>query len=128
MIVGIGIDLVRIERIRQSVLRWNKRFLDRVFTPGEQSYALSARHPHPHLAAGFAVKEAVVKAIGTGLRDGMKWTEIELTHEPSGRPRVQVYGKVKTQVQALGADEMQVSVSHDSEYAIGQVMLINREK
>lgn len=124
MVVGTGIDLVKIERIRASVDRWDRRFLDRVFTPLEQRYALSIRNPHPHLAARFAVKEAVMKAIGTGWSGGIRWTDIELYHDPSGKPGVTVTGAVKRRIEALGVHQIHVSVSHDSEYAVGQVILI----
>ncbi len=128
MIIGIGIDLVKIERIQQMVQRWDKRFLDRVFTPIEQSYSLSSRYPYPRFAARFAIKEAVMKAIGTGWRSGVKWTDIELRNEPSGKPIVQLYGKVKHWVDAHGVTDIHASVSHDAEYSIGQVMLIGNKK
>ena len=124
MIVGIGIDLIKIDRIQQSILRWNKRFLDRVYTPVEQKYAMSFKNPYPHFAARFAIKEAVLKAIGTGWRGGIKWTEIELYNEPSGRPMVQLYGRVKQSAKSMGVNEILVSLSHDAEYSIGQVILI----
>ena len=124
MIIGIGVDLVKVERIERMVKKWNQRFLDRIFTPGEQKYSLSFRVPHPHFAARFAIKEAVLKAIGTGWRGGVKWTEIEVVNEPSGKPRVMVHGKVKSLVEASGATDIQASISHDSEYSVGQVVLL----
>ena len=124
MVIGVGIDLVKIDRIQKMVEKWNKRFLNRIFTPVEQKYSFSFRHPFPHLAGRFAIKEAVFKAIGTGWRGGVKWTDIEVYNEPSGQPRVQVYGKVKEVIEAQGVNQIQASISHDTEYSVGQVLLI----
>jgi holo-[acyl-carrier protein] synthase len=124
MVIGVGIDLVKIDRIQKMVEKWNKRFLNRVFTSVEQKYSFSFRHPFPHLAGRFAVKEAVFKAIGTGWRGGVKWTDIEVYNESSGQPRVRVSGKVKEWIDAQGVSRIQVSISHDTEYSVGQVVLI----
>ncbi|MBI1893192.1 MAG: holo-ACP synthase, partial [Candidatus Rokubacteria bacterium] len=77
-VTGIGVDLVRVERIREMMERWDRRFLSRVFTPEELSYCLKRRRPEQHLAARFAAKEAALKALGTGLAMGVRWREIEI--------------------------------------------------
>jgi holo-[acyl-carrier protein] synthase len=123
-IVGIGIDLVNVERIRETVEKWESRFLNRIFTPAEQAYSLSSRRPYPHLAARFAVKEAVLKAFGTGMRRGISWTDIEVRREPSGKPGVVLHGRAKAFTETLGVSGILVSVSHDSGYSIGQVILV----
>jgi holo-[acyl-carrier protein] synthase len=124
MVIGVGIDLVKIDRIQKMVEKWNKRFLNRIFTSDEQRYSYSFRHPFPHLAGRFAIKEAVFKAIGTGWRDGVKWTDIEVYNESSGQPRVRVYGKVKKKIEDQGVTNIQASISHDTEYSVGQIVLI----
>ena len=125
MVIGIGIDLVKIRRIQEMAEKRNKQFLNRIFTPVEQKYSYSFRNPFPHLAGRFAIKEAVFKALGTGWREGAKWTDIEVANEPSGQPQVLLYGKVKEWIDARGVTQIQASISHDSEYSIGQVILIN---
>lgn len=135
MILGIGIDLVKCDRIRDAVRRWDKRFLDRIFTPQEQEYAFARRVPSLHLAGRFAAKEAVLKALGTGWRGGIRWNEISVIHEPgggspdrAGRPRVEVSGRVKALMDAMGVVEIQISLSHDTDYSIAQAVLIGRAK
>ena len=88
-IIGIGTDLIEVERIQSAWDRFGDRFLNRIFAPGEQAYALSRPHPAESLAARFAAKEAVMKALGTG-RFGVSWREIEVTREPSGMVRLLV--------------------------------------
>ncbi len=124
MIIGIGIDLVKSARIGEAVRKWDKRFLNRIFTPPEQDYAFAHKFPHLHLAGRFAVKEAVLKALGCGLRGGIRWTEISVINEPTGKPRVEVAGKVKKLMDKRGVKEIQVSISHDTDYSIAQVVLI----
>ena len=132
MIIGLGIDLVKSERIKDAVTKWNKRFLDRIFTPPEQEYAFAHRSPYLHLAGRFAVKEAVLKALGTGWSKGVRWTEITVINESaeggmSGRPRVEVTGTVKSLMDKRGVQDIQVSISHDTDYSIAQVLLIGRD-
>jgi holo-[acyl-carrier protein] synthase len=127
MVVGIGIDLVKSDRIKEVAQKWGKRFLTRVFTALEQDYCFSKKQPYLHLAGRFAIKEAVFKAIGTGWSGGVKWTDIEVYNEPTGQPRVRVYGKVKTWMDSHGVTAIQASISHDTEYSVGQVVLISEK-
>lgn len=126
MIAGIGIDLVKIKRIQEAVQRWDKRFLNRVFTPLEQRYCFARLDPYPHLAGRFGVKEAVFKALGTGWRKGVRWTEIEVLNDPQGKPVASVTGGVKQRMADLGVTEIHVSISHDTDYAIAQVVLVKQ--
>lgn len=124
MIAGIGIDLVKIKRIHEAAQKWEKRFLNRIFTPLEQQYCFGHLDPFLHLSGRFAIKEAVFKAIGTGWRSGVKWTEIEVTNNSQGKPIVTVNGRVKQLMADLGVIEIHASISHDTDYAIGQVVLV----
>ncbi|MBI3611125.1 MAG: holo-ACP synthase [Nitrospirae bacterium] len=132
IIIGIGIDLVKSDRIKKAVRKWDKRFLNRIFTPLEQEYAFAHKVPYLHLAGRFAVKEAVMKALGTGWSGGVRWNEIGVINEPAdgpdrsrtGKPRVEVAGKVKALMDERGVKEIQVSISHDTDYSIAQVVLI----
>ncbi len=122
MIVGIGVDLVRIARIRRAVERWQERFLDRVFTPEEVAYARRRRDPAEHLAARFAAKEATLKALGTGLTMGVRWREMEVRRARGQRPELALSGRTAELGAARGVRSLHVSLTHDGEYAMAQVL------
>jgi len=122
-IVGIGIDLVKISRLEKITARWEGHFLDRVFTSAEQAYCLEKRFPPIHFSGRFAIKEATLKALGSGLRKGMRWTDIETLNGPCGRPLVRVFGRVLQVAEDLGVSKILGSISHDQDYAVGQVVL-----
>ncbi len=90
---GIGVDLVRIPRMREVIARWDERFLRRVFTEEEIAYCRARRDPVPHFAARFAAKEAGMKALGTGLRLGVKWRELEVRRERGSAPTLILHGR-----------------------------------
>lgn len=131
MIIGIGIDFVKNDRIKAAVNRWNHRFLDRIFTESECRYAFARKFPYTHLAGRFAVKEAVLKAIGVGWGQGVRWNEISLIPKNDGnrpgKPQVRVTGKVKKIMEQQGVRDIQVSLSHDADYSIAQVLLLGSE-
>ncbi len=123
MIIGIGVDLVKISRIQAITERWGPVFLNRIFTPAEQRYCLRHRFPHRHLAARFAMKEAVLKALGIGIRFGVKWSEIETVNHPNGGPQVIMYGKVRKLADERDVLTVYATITHDDDYAIAQVIL-----
>ena len=102
MIIGSGIDLIEIARIQQSMERFGKRFLDRVFTASEQAYCMRKRNAAESLAARFAAKEAAAKALGTGISQGVNWLEIEVVREPGGRPGIRFHGRAAEIAARLG--------------------------
>ncbi len=110
-------------RIESAIKRWGQRFTDRIFTPREQTYCFKFRDPYLHLAGRFAVKEALFKALGTGWSRGVAWKEIETTNAPSGRPHVAVTGRVQELLAQQGGGEIFVTISHDTDYSIGQVII-----
>ena len=114
----IGIDIVEIARIKRVLARWEESFLHRVYTEPEQR--LYHRKPSS-LAARFAGKEAVMKALGTGTK-GISWREIEILAEPDGQPSVQLYGKARDKADDLGLDRLAISLSDSKEYAIAFVV------
>jgi holo-[acyl-carrier protein] synthase len=117
-ILGHGIDIVETDRIRHSVQEHGDRFLDRVFTPGEQAYCASNRKRYfEHLAGRFAAKEAVLKVLGTGWRGGIAWTDIEILRDPSGQPRVLLVGECARIAAELGISRWHVSISHIETHA-----------
>jgi holo-[acyl-carrier protein] synthase len=122
MIVGVGVDLVRVGRFRRVMERWQDRFLERVFTPDEVAYARRRHDPVEHLAARFAAKEATLKALGTGLSMGVRWREMEVRRERGGPPRMSLTGRAAAIGAARGVRTLHVSLTHDGDYAMAQVL------
>lgn len=122
-IIGHGVDIVPVARIAEMVERHAAHFLERVFTPGERAYAdASARRRMEHLAGRFAVKEATLKALGTGWRNGIAWTDIEVVLEPSGRPILALHGEAARAATGAGIRAWHVSISHTDDTAIASVI------
>jgi holo-[acyl-carrier protein] synthase len=128
MIVGVGIDLVEVSRIRDSMDRFGERFLARILTPAEAAYC--AAHPEPaiHVAARFAAKEAVGKAFGTGIGLELAWHDAEVFRNPAGKPEVRLHGKGAEMASALGIDRIHLSLTHTAATAAAVVILECREK
>ena len=123
MIIGMGIDLVKISRIQEMLKRWGDRFLNRVFTPSEIISAQNKINQQISLSGLFAVKEAVLKALGIGFQMGVSFQEIETSHNALGKPIVLLSGKVQQIAHSQKVSELFVSISHDGDYAIAQVIL-----
>ncbi len=121
-IVGTGTDLARIARFHKY-LEPDSRVLERIFTAGERSYSLKMKNPAPHLAARFAAKEAFLKALGTGLREGLSWQQIEVIRDELGCPTLQLEGRAAELLAARGAKTTHLSYSHDGDYAVATVIL-----
>ncbi len=117
MITGIGVDIIEVNRIKDSWEKYQDRFLERLFTTGETDYCLQRSNPEVHLAARFAAKEAVVKALGTGLR-GVKWTEIEVWNNQLGKPIIKLHNQAQTLAEQLEVREVLISLSHTKKQAI----------
>jgi holo-[acyl-carrier protein] synthase len=124
MIVGSGIDLAEIARIRHSIDRFGKRFLDRVYLEAEQAYCLrKKRNAAESFAARFAAKEAGAKALGTGISHGVNWLEIEVIREPSGKPSLRYHGRAAQIADRLGATRATLSITHTDQLAMASVLL-----
>jgi len=124
MIIGIGVDLVKIDRIDKAGK--HEGFLERLFTDREREYCSRQKFPAQHYAARFAAKEAVLKAIGTGWSAGVKWTDMEVLHGEGGGPIVNLTGRVKDLIDLKGVTQVLLSYSHDEGYAVAQVVLAGR--
>ena len=124
---GIGVDLVNIPRIRAAIERWEERFLRRVFTDSEIAYCRARRDPAQHFAARFAAKEAGLKALGTGLRLGVRWRELEVQRERGQAPTLVLTGRCREISLARGGRRMLLALSHDGEYAVAQAVLVDDE-
>ena len=114
----VGTDIIEIARIRRAMERWGERFLHRVYTKPELRLC---REKPSSLAVRFAGKEAVMKALGTGVK-GISWREIEILAEPSGKPLVNLYGKAQNKADSLGLGTLAISLSHSREYATAFVV------
>ncbi len=123
MILGSGIDLTEIERVRKAVDRFGARFLDRVYTESEQTYCMRKRNSAESLAARFAAKEAGAKALGTGISHGVSWLEIEVVREPGGRPNLCFHGRAAQIAAQLGVTRAALSLTHTGSLAMASVVL-----
>lgn len=123
MIVGTGIDLVEIGKLRAAMERRGERLRNRIFTPGEIRYCDGRPNPFQHYAARFAAKEALFKAIGTGWSGGVGWRDAEVRNRTNGKPDLLLSGKALEVARQLGAVRYQVSLSHTDRYAVAQVIL-----
>ena len=122
-VAGLGVDLARIERFRRLLNEQKDAVLERLFTSGEKAYALKKVDPAPFLAARFAAKEAFMKALGTGLRHGVSWREIEVVKDPAGKPMLELRGKTAQIFEERGGGALHLSLSHDGDYAVASVVL-----
>ncbi|MGA8621233.1 MAG: holo-[acyl-carrier-protein] synthase [Candidatus Sulfotelmatobacter sp.] len=125
MIVGTGIDIAEVPRIRQSIERFGDRFLQRIYTAGEIRYCDSKINRAERYAARFAAKEAAMKALGTGWNHGVRWRDCEVVRAPGGRPTISFHGKAGEFATKLGVKNASLSLSHTAEQAIAQVILEN---
>ncbi|HET9181758.1 MAG TPA: holo-ACP synthase [Candidatus Angelobacter sp.] len=123
MIVGTGVDIAEVTRIKAAVERFGERFLARVFTSEEVRYCTSKANSAERLAARFAAKEAGMKAIGTGLRHGVTWHDLEVVRQPGHRPELRLTGKAAEFAARLGGKRVYLSLSHTAEQAIAFVIL-----
>lgn len=112
MVKGIGTDIIEIDRVENAVLKGGEKFLKRIFTTGEINYCSTRKNPYPCYAARFAAKEAVLKALGTGLT-GCGWTDIEVYSLPGGAPGVRLTGRAAKLAGMQGVTEVLLSISHD---------------
>jgi holo-[acyl-carrier protein] synthase len=123
MIVGTGIDIAEVPRIRQSIDRFGERFLERIFTAGERRYCDSKANRVERYAARFAAKEAAMKALGTGWNHGVRWRDCEVVRMPGGRPAIHFHGKAGEFAVRLGVKNAALSITHTKEEAMAQVIL-----
>lgn len=122
-IIGLGTDLVRVERFRTFVANKKTALLGRLFTLGEREYAFAKKDPAPHLAARFAAKESCLKAFGLGLREGISWHEMEVVPDALGRPDLQLTGRAAQIAAIKQVEVVLLSYSHDGDYAVATVIL-----
>ena len=121
MIYGTGIDIVKIERIAEMMNRWDKKFLKRIFTEHEIAYCKKKGSSASHFAARFAAKEAAGKMFGTGLGE-IQWTDVEVRNNKKGSPFLEFSGRAEKFISNNKIEKVHLSLSHEKEYAVAQVI------
>lgn len=127
MIIGSGIDIVETARIQRAVEKWGDGFLSKVFTSHEINYSRTKKFSPQHLAARFAAKEAVIKALGNGGLKSVHWKDIEILNNNSGKPEVKLYGYYEHIRKQRKVTEVLLSISHAKDYALASAVLVNNK-
>ena len=122
MIVGTGVDLAEVPRIKASIERHGARFIERIYTPHEIAYVESKANRFERYAARFAAKEAGMKALGTGWRRGVRWHDFEVINLPSGRPTLRLHGAAQTIATEMGVTAISLSMTHTAENGMAYVI------
>ena len=122
LIIGMGVDLAEVERIRGAIERHGEPFLRRVYTVAEREYCEKFRNKYERYAGRFAAKEAAMKALGTGWRRGVRWVDFEVVREKSGRPTIRLDGEARKIAGELGVKRIALSITHTEAQALAQVI------
>lgn len=114
MILGIGIDIIEIDRIEKSIENYKEHFLNKIYTQTELDYSMSKKNRSQHLAARFAAKEAIIKALSSVHSTGINWKDIEIYNEPNGQPQARLTGKLSNIL--IDNRELKITMSHSENY------------
>jgi len=123
VILGTGVDLAEVPRVRAAIERYGRRFIERIYTPAEIAYVERKANRHERYAARFAAKEAGMKAIGTGWRHGVRWQDFEVLNLPSGRPTLKLHGVAARVAERLGVRAISLSLTHTAQQGMAFVIL-----
>lgn len=123
-ILGIGVDITECLRIAKMIERHADLFINRVYTPNEIAYCQKRKQATQHFAGRWAAKEAVLKALGTGWRQGISWRDVEVCNEAGGRPTIVLHGGAKQAAEELGADQVLISISHCRTHATAYALAV----
>ena len=126
MISGTGIDIEKINRIERIIERWGHKFLDRIYTKGEQAYCLNRVTSAQSFAARFAAKEACMKALGTGFSQGVRWLDIEVVRLKGHRPEIKLHGRSKEIADSMGIVNISLTITHSDNFAHALVIFETR--
>ncbi len=126
-IISQGIDLAECERIGQLLERHPDRFTDRILTPAERENAKKYKDPVPHITGRFAAKEAILKALGTGWRGQIAWTDMEILNDASGCPSAKLSGECACVAERLGIERMLISITHTKQFAAASAIAVSDE-
>lgn len=125
MIVGLGVDITEVPRMREMIERRGQPALRRLFTPAEIAYCEEHRNKYERYAGRFAAKEAAMKALGTGWRHGVRWVDIEITRAASGKPSLELRGVAREFADRLGVKHIAITITHTEKLALAQVIFEN---
>lgn len=126
MIIGTGIDLVKNSRIKSLIEKYEDRFLRKIYTEAEIEYCQQKLKAASSFAARFAAKESVLKALGTGMRNN-SWQDIEVLNDELGKPEVKLFGNTADRAEKLGVSSIFISISHEKDFSIAQVVMEGAE-
>ncbi len=124
MILGIGIDIIEVQRVEKLLEKWGENFARRVFLPEEIAYCRKKSYPAQHYAARLAVKEAVMKAFGEGWTEKIGWKDIMVKRSQKGQPEIELIGKGKRLKEEKGVESILISLSHAGDYSVAQAIII----
>lgn len=124
ILLGIGIDVVEVDRVKSSMDEFSEKFLSRIFTAKERKYCARQKRPEIHFAARFAAKEAISKAFGTGIGKDVGWLDMEITRRESGEPEVTLSGAAKGLAATRGVTQVMVSLTHAQHYAAANAVIM----
>ena len=122
MIIGMGVDITEVDRIRAAIEKRGQAFLRRIYTPKEIAYCERFKNKFERYAGRFAVKEAAMKALGTGWQHGVRWVDLEVVRERSGKPTLSIVGEAGKIAERLGVKHIAVSITHTADQALAQVI------
>ena len=122
MIVGLGIDIAEVARVKAAIERHGETFLRRVYTPKEQEYCERFKNKYERYAGRFAAKEAAMKALGTGWSRGIRWVDVEVSREKGGRPTMKLAGEAANVADRLSVKNIVLSITHTADQAFAQVI------
>ena len=125
MIIGMGVDIAEVGRIRRAIERYGEVFLRRVYTGREREYCERFKNKYERYAGRFAAKEAAMKALGTGWRRGVRWRDIEVVRENSGKPALALKGAAKRIAEDLGVRNISITITHSGNLALAEVIFEN---
>jgi len=122
LIIGMGVDLAEVQRIRAAIERRGQRILLRLFTAQERAYCERSRNRYERYAGRFAAKEAAMKALGTGWRSGVRWVDLEVVRQPGGRPVMMLHGEARKIGERMGVQHIAMTITHTETQALAQVI------
>lgn len=122
MIVGLGIDIAEVARVKAAIERHGETFLRRLYTPKEREYCERFKNKYERYAGRFAAKEAAMKALGTGWSRGVRWVDVEVVREKGGRPTLKLAGEASNVAQRMGVKNIALSITHTADQAFAQVI------
>jgi holo-[acyl-carrier protein] synthase len=122
LIVGLGVDIAEVGRLKAAIERHGETFLRRVYTPTERTYCERFKNKYERYAGRFAAKEAAMKALGTGWSRGVRWVDVEVVREKGGRPTIKLAGEAVNVAERLGVKHISLSITHTADQALAQVI------